>query len=138
MVTGSDDKTLRIWDLETGIVLKKMEGHSRGVSALAVSRDGQFIASGSIEEIIAWHGETGESLTKPIKAHSHWINWVDFSPDGTVLATGSDDYTVKFWCTKTWQRQGKPIKCGAYVCCIQYSPSGELLAIATFRIGYGR
>jgi WD40 repeat protein len=38
--------------------------------------------------------------------------------------------TVKFWCTKTWQMQGDPIECG-YVRCVRYSPSGELLAIAT-------
>jgi WD40 repeat protein len=78
-------------------------------------------------------GKTGESLTKPIKAHSSMneIKSVDFSPDGTVLATsGSYDGMTKFWCTKTWQMQGNPIKCGAY--CIRYSPSGELLAIATY------
>jgi WD40 repeat protein len=55
---------------------------------------------------------------------------VDFSPDGTVLATGSYDGMTKFWCTKTWQMQGDPIECGV-VYCIRYSPSGELLAIAT-------
>jgi WD40 repeat protein len=89
MITGSGDKTLRIWDLETGVVLKKMEGHSSWVCSLAVSRDGQMIASGDTSgELIAWHGETGESLTKPIKAHSDRIYTVDFSPDGTsVLAT---------------------------------------------------
>ncbi|KAG2738166.1 WD40 repeat-like protein [Suillus brevipes Sb2] len=130
MVTGSWDKTLRLWDLETGVVSKKMEGHSKWVSALAVSRDGQIIASGDAGgEIITWHGETGESLTKPIKAHSDQIYSVDFSPDGTVLATGSYDGMMKFWCTKTWQMQGDPIECVVY--CIRYSPSGELLAIAT-------
>jgi WD40 repeat protein len=57
MVTGSDDKTLCLWDLETGVVLKKMEGHHNWVWALAVSRDGQIIASGDSKgEIIAWHG----------------------------------------------------------------------------------
>jgi WD40 repeat protein len=131
MITGSNDKTLCLWDLEIGVVLKKMEGHSSKVWALAVSRDGQMIASGDKGgEIIAWHGETSESLTKPIKAHSHWIISVDFSPDGTVLAIGSFDGPMKFWCTKTWQMQGEPIKCGS-VYCVRYSPSGELLAIAT-------
>jgi WD40 repeat protein len=128
MVTGSDDKTLRIWDLETGVVLKKMEGHSSRVCALAITRDGQIIASGDGGgEVIAWHGETGESLTKPFKAHSFHIISVDFSPDGTVLATGSYG-TTKFWCTKTWQMQGEPIEDDGY--CVRYSPSGELLAIA--------
>ncbi|KAG1766605.1 hypothetical protein EV702DRAFT_1282874 [Suillus placidus] len=130
MVTGSWDKTLRLWDLETGVVLKKMEGHSSAVQALAVSRDGQTLASGDRNgEIIAWHGET---LTQPIKAHSDWITSLDFSPGGTVLATGSWDGTFKFWCTQTWQMQGEPIECGTCVCCVRYSPSGELLAIATF------
>ncbi|KAG2335670.1 WD40 repeat-like protein [Suillus weaverae] len=132
MVTGSYDKTLRLWDLEIGVVLKKMEGHSRGVEAMAVSRDGQIIASGDFGgEIIGWHGETGVSLTQPIKAHSYQISSLDFSLDGTVLATGSSDGTMKFWCTKTWQMQGEPIHCGYCVYCIRYSPSGELLAIGT-------
>jgi WD40 repeat protein len=132
MITGSWDKTLRLWDLETGVVLKKMEGHSSGVEALAVSRDGQMIASGdTCGDLIAWHGETGESLTKPINAHTSNINSVDFSPDGTVLATCSYDRTTKFWSTKTWRMQGKPINCRG-VNCVRYSPSGELLAIATY------
>jgi WD40 repeat protein len=134
MVTGSEDKTLCLWDLETGVVLKKMKGHSSGVLGLAVSRDGQIIASSDYKgEIIAWHGETGESLTQPIKAHSDQILSLDFSPDGAVLATGSHDKTTKFWCTKTGQMQGEPIKCGTYINCIRYSPSGELLAIATYK-----
>jgi WD40 repeat protein len=58
---------------------------------------------------------------------------VDFSPDGTVLATGSDDGMTKFWCTKTWQMQGEPIECDGRAYCIRYSPSGELLAIATYK-----
>jgi WD40 repeat protein len=132
MVTGSRDKTLRLWDLETGVVLKKMEGHNHDVNAVAVSRDGSMIASGDDGgELIVWHGETGETLTKPIKAQSYrWINSVDFSPDGTVLAIGSG-FTVNLWCTKTWQiMQGDPINDRGF--CIRYSPSGELLAIATY------
>ncbi|KAG1732343.1 hypothetical protein EDB19DRAFT_1912066 [Suillus lakei] len=132
MVTGSHDNTVRLWDLKTGEVLKKMEGHSSArVRALAVSRDGRFIASGGYGEVIIWHGETGESLTKPFKTHSDWINSLDFSPDGTVLATGSWDNTTKLWNTKTWKQQGKSIKCGSEVHCVRYSPSGQLLAIAT-------
>jgi WD40 repeat protein len=88
-----------------------------------------MIASGDRGgEIIAWHGETGESLTKPILTGS--IS-VDLSPDGTVLVTVlAWDHTVKFWCTQTWQMQGDPIECD-HVCRVRYSPSGELLAIAT-------
>ncbi|KAG2356066.1 hypothetical protein BDR07DRAFT_1492391 [Suillus spraguei] len=134
MVTASRDKTLRLWDLETGFVLKKMEGHRNCVRSLAVSQDGQLIASGDDSgKIIVWHGETSKSLTQPIQAHSDRIYSLDFSPDGKVLASGSWDKTTKLWNTKTWQQQAEPIGCGPciWVNCVRYSPSGELLAIAT-------
>ncbi|KAG2054567.1 WD40 repeat-like protein [Suillus hirtellus] len=134
MITGSNN-TLSLWDLETGVVLKKMEGHNSAVHALVISRDGQIIASGDDDgKVIAWHGETGESITQPIKAHPEAISSLDFSPDGMVLATASNssDQMVKFWCTKTWQMQGDPMKCGCNIVCVRYSPSGELLAIAAY------
>jgi WD40 repeat protein len=132
MVSGSLDRTVRLWDLRDGVVLKKMEGHRGGVWAVAVSRDGQLIASGDENgELIAWHGDTGESLTQAIKVHSKPILSLDFSPDGALLATGSWYRTTKLWSTKTWQVQGNPISCGADVGCVRFSPSGELLAIAT-------
>ncbi|KIK49125.1 hypothetical protein CY34DRAFT_797510 [Suillus luteus UH-Slu-Lm8-n1] len=135
MVTGTHDKALRLWDLKTGKVLKKMEWHRGRVLRLAVSRDGQLIASGDdIGEVIVWHGETGKLLTQPIKAHTNLITSLCFSPNGTVLATGSFDTTstLKLWDTKTWQARarGNLIDAG-YVRCAQYSPSGELFAIAT-------
>ncbi|KAG0705284.1 hypothetical protein DFH29DRAFT_1077689 [Suillus ampliporus] len=132
MVTCSNDKTVCLWDVKAGVVLKKMEGHHREVRALAVSRDGQIIASGDIGgEFNAWHGETGESLAQTIKAHSNWIHSLDFAPHGKVLATGSWDGTTKLWNTTTWQIEGNPMQCSGSIYCVQYSPSGELLAIAT-------
>jgi WD40 repeat protein len=114
------------------MVLKAMEGHRNKVEVLVVSRDGQIIASGDENgEIIAWHGETGEPLTQPIKAHSDRITSLDFSPDGMVLATGSWDTTTKFWCTETWQTQGNPIQCHATIHCVRYSPQ----ATSNFRRG---
>ncbi|KAG2358956.1 quinon protein alcohol dehydrogenase-like superfamily [Suillus spraguei] len=132
MVCASFHKTLRLYDLKTGIVSKKMEEHRAPVYGLAVSPDGNLIASGDQEgEIIAWHGGTGESVTKAIKAHSREVKSLDFSPGDTVLATGSSDDTVKIWNTKTWQMQGNPIQCSSTARCVRYSPSGEILAIAT-------
>jgi WD40 repeat protein len=133
MVTVSYDKTLRLWDFEGGVVLKIMEGHRFPVRRVAVSKDGQFIASGDDGgELIAWNRD-GKSLTQPIKVHSREIWWLDFSPDVTLLASGSWDTTVELWNTKTWQVQGDPINCGAQIRCVRYSPSGEYLAIATHK-----
>ena len=46
-VSGSDDKTLRVWDLETGQCLRTLEGHRDGVSSVSVSPDGRRAVSGS-------------------------------------------------------------------------------------------
>ena len=136
MVTGSMDRTLRLWDLKEGIVLKKMEGHQDIVRSVTVSRDGQLIASGDQNgELIAWNGDTGESLIQAVKVHSTVIRSLDFSLDGTVLASGSADKTTELWCTKTWQVQRDPINCGGnsngIIHCVRFSPSGEFLAIST-------
>ncbi|KAG1800323.1 uncharacterized protein HD556DRAFT_1524880 [Suillus plorans] len=133
MVTASGDKTLRLWDLENGVVLKIIEGHRFAVRRVAVSRDGKFIASGDDGgELITWNRD-GEPLIQPTKVHSRPIWWLDFSPDSTFLASSSWDATVEFSNTKTWRVQGDPISCVAGVFCIRYSPSGKYLAIATFK-----
>jgi WD40 repeat protein len=109
-----------------------MVGHRANVKALAVSRDGRLIASGDESgELLAWHGDTGDSIAPTIDAHSEQIHSLDFSPDGSMLASGSWDDTTKLWNTTTWQLSGEPISCGADINCVRYSPSGELLAIAT-------
>ncbi|KAG1770263.1 WD40-repeat-containing domain protein [Suillus occidentalis] len=137
MVTASWSM-VRLWDMKEGILLKRLEEHrSSTVDALGVSRDGRFIASGDDKGIlIAWDLSIGESLTHAIKAHTgstgSGIPSLAFSPDSSLLATSSRDGTIKLWSTKTWDLQGNPIALSnTSVCCIRFSPSGALLAIAT-------
>lgn len=109
--------------------LQQFKGHEARVTAVVVLPDKQRMVTGT-------HDKTLRLWDQPIKAHTNLIASLCFSPDGTVLATGSFDNTsmLKLWDTKTWQRQaqGNQIEAGAgYAHCIQYSPSGELLAIAT-------
>lgn len=70
MVMGSADKTLRMWDLKDGVMLKKMEGHRAWVRALAVSGGGQSITSGDISSsrktTKLWSTETSQLQGDPI------------------------------------------------------------------------
>ena len=52
VVSGSCDKTVRIWDMETGVEEQRLEGHSCLVTSVAVSADGRRVVSGSSDETV--------------------------------------------------------------------------------------
>jgi len=135
VVTASEDKLVRLWDLKTGQVLKKMGGHTSEVVGLAVSRDGQMIATGDKNgELIVWSGKNGEPITKAMKAHDNILSSLDFQRDGPFLITASStpsDQTMKFWNTDTWTLHTS-IQCGSTVRCVRFSVSGTYyVAVAT-------
>src|SRR5579883_823943 len=74
-----------------------LTGHTRWVTAVAISPDGQTIASAGLDDSIKiWHRSTGE-LQQTLTGHSKPINCLAISPDGQTLVSGSDDDTVRIW-----------------------------------------
>ncbi|MEC4817515.1 MAG: WD40 repeat domain-containing protein [Scytonema sp. PMC 1069.18] len=97
LVSGSRDKTIKIWQLETGELIRTLKGHRDGVYAIALSPDGQIIASGSADKTIKlWHMETGELLAT-FTGHAHTVTAVAFTASGELLVSGSLDKTIKIW-----------------------------------------
>lgn len=78
-------------------------GHSNWVCAVAISPDGQMLASGSSDNTVKlWNLSTGEEICS-FKGHLERVDSVTFSLDGKTLATGSSDNTVKLWNLRTQQ-----------------------------------
>src|SRR6201994_1305782 len=97
VVSGSSDKTVRIWNVETGSEEKMLEGHSSWVNSVAFSHDGRRVVSGSSDNTVRiWNVETG-SEEKMLEGHSDPVNSVAFSHDGKRVVSGSDDKTVWIW-----------------------------------------
>ncbi len=72
VVTGSSNKTIRIWDVESGATIgEPLMGHNREVYSVAYSPDGQNIISGSDDSTIRiWDAETGAPVGDPLEGHT--------------------------------------------------------------------
>jgi len=94
IVSGSSDRTLKVWDAASGHLLRSLEGHTGAVNAVALSPDGRTIVSGSWDHTIrAWNLTSGESCV--LFWNDAAIHSLALSGDGQLLACG--DRTGRVW-----------------------------------------
>jgi len=97
IVTGSDDRTAKVWEVANGRELLTLKGHSAPIESVAVSPDSQRIATGSRDQTIkVWEAASGRELLT-LKGHGSGVRSIAFSPDGQQIVTGSSDGTAKVW-----------------------------------------
>jgi WD40 repeat protein len=97
LISGSDDNTIKIWDLLTGTEKLTFKGHSNSVRAIALTPDGKTVISGSYDKTIQiWDIATGKKKFTFI-GHSDSVSAVAITPDGKTLISGSVDNTIKIW-----------------------------------------
>jgi WD40 repeat protein len=101
VLTGSGDKTSKLWDTQTGAELRTFYGHLNVVTSVTFSPDGRYVLTGSWDNTAKlWDAQTGAEI-RIFSAHSDPINSVAFSPDGRYVLTGSSDDTAKLWDAQT-------------------------------------
>jgi WD40 repeat protein len=103
IVSGSYDRTIRIWDAESGQELSKLEGHSGVVLSVSFSPDGRRIVSGGDRTIRIWDAESGQELLKLKPKHNEDVLSPSFSPDGRRIVSDSDDETIRIWDAESGQ-----------------------------------
>lgn len=95
LVSSSVDRTIKIWDLKTNQLRRTIEVGADGVSEVAISPDGNTIASANSRNIRLWNLSDGQ-LTNTLPGHAGLINSLIYSPDGR-LVSGSEDSTIRIW-----------------------------------------
>ena len=96
LASGSDDETVKSWDIQTGGVVRTFCGHTGRVRSVSISLDHTTIASGSDDWTIRlWDTQTGE-CRHVIDEHRNTVNSVDLSPaNSQLLMSASKDHTVQ-------------------------------------------
>jgi len=132
IVSASHDRTLKIWNVESGLEVTTLSGHSRGVTACAYSPDAKRIVSSSWDNRLKiWDAESGLELAT-LAGHSKGVLSCAYSPDGKRIVSASGDHTLKLWEAET----GAPVATlaghsrGEVLAC-RYSPDGTRIVSAS-------
>eukprot|EP00842_Homolaphlyctis_polyrhiza_P003866 jgi/Hompol1/4480/HPOL_003675-RA len=115
-VTGSQDRTIKVWDLDAVDKASNkikarytFQAHEKDIQSVAVSPNNKMIASGALDKTAKLWSSLDGSLLGTFKGHKRGIWNVKFSPIDQVLATASTDKTIKIWniqdfsCTRTFE-----------------------------------
>src|SRR5262249_40414533 len=89
----------RLWDLTSWVErtpLENDQGVKSDIQGLGFSPDGRWLAVGASRFVVLWD-IASSSQHRRLTGHTKQVNSVCFSPDGSLLATGSNDGTVRFW-----------------------------------------
>jgi WD40 repeat protein len=95
LASSSLDKTIRLWSVPDGKLIRTIKGHTGGVHSVAFSPKGAFLVSGGDQvelTVHTWNVATGK-LMESLKGHSSIIRLLYFSPDGKILASFASDRT---------------------------------------------
>ncbi|MBI4781798.1 MAG: protein kinase [Oscillatoriophycideae cyanobacterium NC_groundwater_1537_Pr4_S-0.65um_50_18] len=109
LASGSSDKTIRLWRLDSGELLHTFggrslwpnpwsnTGHQDRISALTFSRNGRILISGSSDGSIKLWDLANLSLISTLPGHGWEISAIALDPQGYLLASGSGDGLIQLW-----------------------------------------
>jgi len=130
-LSGSWDKTLRLWDLNAGITTRQFVGHTKDVLSVAFSADNRQIVSGSRDQTIKLWNTLGQcKYTISDECHEEWVSCVRFSPNtqNPIIVSSGWDRLVKVWNLTNCRLKTNHIGHHGFLNTVTVSPDGSLCA----------
>jgi len=147
IVSGGEDKSIKLWSQVTGAEICTFRGHTEGVHGVAFSPDGTRIVSGSGDSTVKLWDVQNKREIATLEGHEDSVSGVAFSPDGQQILSGSWDGDVILWETGTgkelkrfvgrtdddndvrfYRKKGASVRKNSRVTCVQFSLNGLQVA----------
>ncbi len=101
LASGSEDQTIKIWDIQKGMSVQTLVGHRGSIFSLVVLPGGQ-LASGSADTMIKiWNRQTGQSVIT-LSRHTGTVTGLAVLPTGYLVSSAAFETTISFWETKAY------------------------------------
>jgi WD40 repeat protein/uncharacterized caspase-like protein len=133
IATASRDKSIKLWDAETGLEIRSLLGHQGTVTAIDFSPDGTMMASGAGDNTIrVWDISNGEKIWRS-PTYENFLTSVKFSPNGKWLAYGGNDWHMTIVDTQSYDTlqtiKVNSVRGLGLGVDIQFSPDSRLMAV---------
>ncbi len=130
LATVSLGENIRLWDVQSGKLLRTFHGYSRLIGGNAFSPDGSLLVQGDANGMVRIYDVPGQRYLTTFKAHTGSVWCVQFSPDGRTFASASDDRSVKLWDAANFQWIKTIALNTGDLWSLVFTPDGSLLATA--------
>ncbi|CAH8514397.1 unnamed protein product [Heterobilharzia americana] len=97
LVSGSRDRTIRIWDIHPGVCLFVLIGHDNWVRQIVFHPHGKLLLSASDDKTVRVWDLKNRRCHKTLNAHSHFVTSLDVNRSAPFAVTGSVDQTIHVW-----------------------------------------
>lgn len=126
LLVGARDNLVRIWNVATRRIEKKITGHTAWVLDVAYSPDGQLFSSASTDGLVkVWRAADGQLLHN--LDHGIQVHAAIFSPDGETIASASSDGHLRLWETVSGRLRLDLAAHRGEATCVAWSPTQDLL-----------
>ena len=130
IVTASDDRSVRVWNVADGKVLHILSGHTDWIMSLAVRADGRYAASASYDQTIrVWDLDRGVEA-KQFSTKGQLVTDLVWTADGMTLVSVGLDRTVRVWNPVDGQQLKELPGHTDQLHCLAVHPAGQVLATA--------